>query len=761
MRNRKQILSLALALLLLLGCLPGCGKEAPEVLTPEAAQPGEALEVTQPGKALGRYVEQTVALPANAYAMDMVMLSSGRLRVALKEEGGNALICTTGIGEDAWETLLLPAQIRESGNIESVALSPDGTVFCSTIGTREDGSYQPHFWLLDPSGKSREIPVTYADVDPQKGYFVTACDFSADGRLLVKLYLGEVREVDPETGELGKKLNELDTSLLKFCCAGEAVYMLGWSSGSVCQNGVTEALSGVLGEQIAASLQSTEGSEPKITFWENADGYLFFTTQEGLYSYVSGGGVTEELVSGARTSLGDPTFRPKALTGAEDGSFYVLGSRNGESTLLRYIYDENAPTTADTQLHIYSLYDDEDLRQIIAQFQTAHPEIAVALEIGLTGEDGMTEADAIRTLNAEILAGSGPDLLRLDGFSIDTYLEKDLLADLSGILEEAGPLLEQVTNCYAQDGKVCAVPTTFALPAMYGAEHIVSQIHDLDSLVAAAQQAREENPGMGRIVNAMNPVMMANQYYDSCSAAWLNSDGTLDGEKLAAFYEAMQMLYALDEAFRQENAEWVADIAANISLYYTPNYYTSLSGATYIISDIGYLSSGTLNGMVAWSEALAGEEEYLGDGYQTIHFSGQASNVFLPRQIMGILTTSKHQQAAQEFLAFMLSDEAQAKSLTTGFPVNKTTFDRELSEERTVDSWLGSGPTISYQAKWPDARRRQELKTWVDDLTTPALTDRTIRNMVMAQMDDCLNGKITPKQAADAALQSLNLYLSE
>lgn len=41
----------------------------------------------------------------------------------------------------------------------------------------------------------------------------------------------------------------------------------------------------------------------------------------------------------------------------------------------------------------------------------------MTLEIGLTGEDGMTEADALRTLNTEILAGSGPDILRLDGMS--------------------------------------------------------------------------------------------------------------------------------------------------------------------------------------------------------------------------------------------------------------------------------------------------------------------------------------------------------
>lgn len=757
MIDKKRIISMMLALLVLLGCLSGCGKDP------------ELSVVSQSGNAMGRYVEQSITLPDSDYAMDMVMLSDGRLRVALMKADGNVLICTASTQSNTWDTFALPVKITESGSIGAVALSPEGSVFCSTLQKMEDDTYQPHFWFLDSSGKSLEIPVTYADVNPQMGYFVPTCDFTADGRLLAQFYSKEVREVNLETGELGSNLNELETSLLTFCCAGEDTYMLGWSSGSVCRGGVTEALSGVLGEQVVASLQATEGSEPKITFWENSDGYLFFTTHDGLYSYAPGGSVTEELVSGGRSSLGDPTFFPKALTGAEDGSFYVLG-QGAEAALYHYVYDPEAPTQPSIQLRLYSLYEDENLRQMVSQYQKSHPEVAIDLEIGLTGEDGVTVADALRTLNTEILAGSGPDLICLDGFNIDTYLEKGILADLSGVLNQAGPLLEQVTNCYAQDGKVCAVPTTFAIPAMYGAEKYVSQIHDLDSLVAAAKQAKEENPDRERIVNAMYPITMADLYYDSCSAAWVNPDGTLDAEKLAAFYAAMKELYALDESFRQANAEWMAEFAEefeNGEYYFAPGDYTGHGGVFYIYGDICYLPTGTLDGMYAWSShVLAGEKDYLSVGYRTIPLSGQASDVFLPRRIMGILTTATHPQAAETFLTFMLSDEVQAKDLTTGFPVNQVTFERELSEDRYVDSVITTGSavqgtSVSYSAQWPNASQRQQLKGWVDDLTTPALTDRTIRSKVMDQMVDCCNGKITPQQAADAALRSLNLYLSE
>ena len=487
--------------------------------------------------------------------------------------------------------------------------------------------------------------------------------------------------------------------------------------------------------------------------------YLFFTTYSGLYS----GSVTEELIAGSISSLGDPTCIPVALTGTEDGSFYLLCNLNREPTLCYFTYDTEAPAVAETQVNIYSLYPNDDMTQMITQFQIANPDITVNHEIGLTGEDGMTEADAVRTLNTEILAGNGPDLICLDGFNLESYLEKGVLADVSHVLDAGDPLFRHITDCYGENGKICAVPTTFTFPAMYGKEEFISQIHDLSSLVETATQAKAAIAPESRVVNGMYPDIMADYFYDACSAAWMNPDGTLDGVKLTEFYNAMKELYALDEPFRQANTEWMAEFRQEyISGEYPilPGQYTGLRGADAIIGDVSYLSFGTLDGMYCYSHVLAGEAEYLGDGYITSPIGLQSENVFLPRGIMGILKDAAHPQAAEKLLTFMLSDNIQSKCLSYGFPVNKVTFEREMSEERVIDSWIGSG-SYAYQAQWPDAARREELRICVENLSTPANTNRTIRYMVMEPLYDCCTGTITPEQAAEKALQSLNLYLSE
>ena len=307
------------------------------------------------------------------------------------------------------------------------------------------------------------------------GYLIPYCDFTNSGKLIAQFQTSGVYQVDLETGAVGENLNEVEPMVFKMGCGGENTYIMGWDTVSANIDGKTAALDNAMGQQIVDALRDNEGNTPKIAFWENSEGYLFFITQMGLYSFVPGGSVVEELIDGSRTTLGDTRFLPVAMTGAEDDTFYVLGNR-GETgaMLLHYTYDTEIPTVSDTQLTIYSLYESEDLPQMISQYQVAHPEVMVELEIGMTGEDGITVSDAIRALNTEILAGKGPDLICLDGFNLNTYQEKGLLADVSQILSQAEPTLTQVTRCYEQDGKIYAVSHR-----LHSACHVRTQPHRL------------------------------------------------------------------------------------------------------------------------------------------------------------------------------------------------------------------------------------------------------------------------------------------
>lgn len=746
MNTVMKILSLAMVFVLLLGCLAGCKTDTGIPTAP-------AQEELPAGRAMGRYVEEDIPIPDATYPLDLVMLSDGRLRFAAWGENDD-LNLYTRTAEGSWESTFLPAEILDSGSVSALALSPEGSIFCYTAKYREDWTIGAHhLWLVDPAGQAREIPNHYPDMDSVDFNLITACDFTSDGRLMVAIQYQELRELDPETGDFGENRNDLGIYGGVLCCAGEDTYLLGADRGLVYGNGAVTTLSDPAGEQMIRTVAAYDGtSEKKITLWENEEGYLFFTTEEGLYSFVPGGSVTEELIDGDRTSLGDPGFSPFSLVGDEDGSFYILGI-SGKPVLLHFVYDENIPTEPETHLRLYSLREDESLRQIASLFQKANPDIAVDLEIGMTGADGITEGDAIKALNTRILSGDGPDIVSLDGLPLQSFLEKGILKDLGDVLGASAPLLTQVTSCFAVDGQVCAMPTAFAIPVIYGPEDIFSQVSGMDSLVNAAQQARERNPQAKSVLFAIDPVAMADAFYDGCSAAWRKADGTLEESKLTEYYAGMKALFALDADYRE---------AYGAGTGYQVGENTGLGGAKEILKG-SICSAGTLEGMEGWTWALAGDQDL--SEYEALPLNAQASHVFLPRQVMGILNTGREPEAAEAFLTFMLSDQIQGGSQLSGFPVNQTIFDRQIKEDREVGGGFSATDendnVLVFYNLYLDARRRQMLKTWVDALTTPALTDGTIRGIVMEQMDSCCNGRITPQEAAKNALRSLNLYLSE
>ena len=748
----RRFLAMLLSIVLLLSGLAGCGKQE------------EPLPSTAP--ATGRYVESEISLPALGYPMDMVKLSDGRLRIGLLTGEAQYQVFTRDASGNWEEDVTLPGNLSDYGEAELFRLSPNGEVFLSMVQDKGDGTYDYRFLLLSSDGELREIPLTYSQVREREGFLLGGGDFTDSGKLMLLFYFDDLREIDLSDGSLSKNLNEQSAVLssARLGCAGEDAYLYnsqGDGNCTVVREGRQTNLPDVLTEQLTASALATSGMDGKTVFWQNDQGYLFFTTNEGLYSFVPGGTVTEELVSPAKSSFGSPSFVPKALAGTEDGTFYIFGSQSGQAVLCRYDYDENAPVTASNQLKLYSLYDDDDLRQMITLYQKAHPDTDVELEIGLSGEDGVTEADALRTLNTEILAGSGPDVLRLDGISLDSYLKQDVFVDLSDLLTET-KTLEQITRCYASGDKVSVIPAAFAIPAIYGPETLISQITDLDSLVRVARQALAENPNAQSLMNGLMPRLVVDSIYDSCSAAWQKADGTLDAQALEQFMEAMNELYAMDAPLRERYAD-ILKAMEDEGDPYSPGDYTGIAGASSVFLNGAALSVGTLESMDLWSFAVAGDDQL--EGYTLLPLKAQAQGVFLPRQLFGVLSTSGQVEKAKEFVSFALGEEVQSGALGFGFPVNQTVFDKQIQEDKVADASFATsdedGNMISYMARYPSAAERQQLKTWVDGLTTPALTDRTIRNLVEEQAALCLKGSVTPAQATSQALQSLNLYLSE
>ena len=115
----------------------------------------------------------------------------------------------------------------------------------------------------------------------------------------------------------------------------------------------------------------------------------------------------------------------------------------------------------DGVIHLYTLKDNDQLQQSAKLFEEKFPEYQVVIDVGVSEEDGKTVSDAIRSLNTEIMAGNGPDIILMDGLPIEDYIEKGVLEDLSDMVEsvkENGEeFFENVLSSYKKGEKVLVI----------------------------------------------------------------------------------------------------------------------------------------------------------------------------------------------------------------------------------------------------------------------------------------------------------------
>ncbi|MCC8137892.1 MAG: ABC transporter substrate-binding protein [Clostridiales bacterium] len=480
---------------------------------------------------------------------------------------------------------------------------------------------------------------------------------------------------------------------------------------------------------------------------------IFYASKSGLYHYKWGGGVAEKLFEGSATKLGDSDYTVWSVAALSDSCVlchYLTAS--GASLLVRYSFSGNSPTTQ--KLTLYTLYENELLTDEVNTFNQNHTDIQVTIEVGLSGDSGLTVDDAIKTLNTEILAGNGPDIILLDGMSVDSYSESGMLVDLSGVLSEVAEsegLYENIAYTYQTDsGAVYAVPARFRIMMMVGTQENLNQITDLDSLCQSMQEWKEADPDKTSILGLYDEELLE-MMTAICSPAWMTEEGSLDETALREFLEAVKSINDtqkenvsqadIDEfAASDDDNDW-GEIKAVLNI---TNFQSQI---------IGLFESRALN-------TTASIAQYLGTDLIYESAAAQSSNVFIPAQIIGINAKSTNQEAALEFVKEFLSSECQSELSVSdrGYPINKTAF--QIMEEDV----LGADDTgeTSWGVSAEELRNLfDQIEAMIPELSNRSVTDAVITDSVKEEGLKYLSGEADLDTVVSSIMQTVTLHLAE
>ncbi|MCD8023015.1 MAG: extracellular solute-binding protein [Lachnospiraceae bacterium] len=616
--------------------------------------------------------------------------------------------------------------------------------------------YTYEYWLItfDESGITGKVLLD--------GVYWGDLFFSRDGSLFYHEYYNNVYRLDPVTGETVMEY-PAEYFYAVTACGSELVIL---TDEGIVRYDIESGDRLEEDTALTETLSSDSNASSNPVFAEDADGRLFYATSAGIYTHQMDGSVVEQVVDGGLNSLSDPSCTLDDLAVSGKVFYTIYFNYDSGTGIHKYVYSADTPSVPENELTIWSLEEDEDIRQAISLYQSAHPDTYITYEVGITGDSGVTASDAIRTLNTEILAGNGPDILILDGLSVDTYTSQGLLLDLTDLMveiQQSDGFLENIAYTYQDEDGVWAVPLQFTIPVIAGTTESMESFENFTDLAEFAEAGVYNVAGAAEIL------------YDVCAGSWEKEDGTLDQEKLAEYVHVVKQLadrYAAAEehASEYEDVEYYDDEDSDSSSTYA---------ASYVISGLDTLEWNALEmlyGSYSITTAhLTNAQDYMaftsvfqvlgGGSIETL--TGQQEHVFIPGCTAGILSTSQNQEVAENFVSYLLSEEGQLTRSDSGWPVNAAAFDSLLYEnDYETNSMVialvsEDENSIELQYVWPTDEEIEWLRDTAYSLSVRAEDGAVQKEVVMEELERCLTEETSEEEAVNAIMQKINLYLAE
>lgn len=798
----RKIAAICLLFVMMTGLLSGCGNggtDAPlgQQGTDETkngvsgSQPnGEDGQAGQgesgdENKAMGRYVENSVDISEyTTLSCGITELSDGSFCI-LDKTAGRLVSEDGGV---TWQAEAVPGipdleAFSAENYIFTMKADTDGTVAVLSSPNREDDeTFHTGLILTGPDGSTRTFP----DMKAAEEGYVHNIWFGPEGRLFAVILGGStLYEVDTASGEMHKYMSLPNMpDLIQF--QGDYMILLTSQDGITFYNMKEEKWvdDSVLAEFMRQNYRDDYYCYETFSVYmvPGEENIIYVAGKGGVYRHVIGGSAMEQIIDGGLSSFSNPAMSIVNMITLDNNEFMVLftGGR-----LVRYTYDPNVPTVPDKLVTVYSLREEDKVRQAIAQYQAQNPQAFVRYEVGLSGSDAVSREDAIKKLNTELMAGGGPDILILDGLPMDSYIEKGVLLDLSDHISQMTgeqELMPNIVESFRQDGKIYGVPVTFTIPAVFGREEDLAQIHDLASLADTMERLREENPGQ-EIIGMFSEETAVKWLFPVSASSFVDKAGNLDTKVVAEYLEEIDRIYkasldGISDTLREDHENRRQRYREAGPDDYYAEAYNSLGNITMnMLMEDAVFGAGNLMNTFTFQELLSINKV---EGYETMRLvplDGHCSHVFVPDIMTGINASSAHPAEAEAFFDVLMGKEVQ-QLLYDGFVVNKAALESQLSPDWVVMSnsgmnvdygevsssiggSTGDGREYSLDIYVPTREEYQELYDIFCKLDTPYVAEKVMEDAVAEYGTQYLSGYLSLEQAVQKIQSKVELYMAE
>ena len=691
----------------------------------------------------GRYVEQKLAFPfdPSTEMMEAMMLSPE----------GDLLVLTYN---QEMENRIYRMEVTGEWNMDEAltASIPEGSMLLKMNGTKDAAYYyltQGEERYIGKMAWDSQKMERLADPAFEKDGIYNISDFLAadSGAVLFSLMDGKTVVWKPEDGvslQLYQK-NRNSTLNTSSTLVGDT-YITAGDLGFLAYDMET-------GKELETIPYQTGDSDAEGSLAAGEGDDIYLCNAAGIHHMALGGTMWETIVDGSLNSLSLPGIRISKMCVGKNNDFFVWYEKDENPVLAHYVYDPDTISVPTSTLTVYGLDLSEKylIRQGAIRFQMENPDIRVEVIDGRTQMEGMMDADIIRSLNEELLTGTGADVLVLDGLPGKSYIEKGILEDMSELLApfiESGEIYRNLTGHFRRsDGSVYEVPVRVLFPVVYGEAGATASLSSLQAYLEY-----QESPGAGSISGKTvyeNILRRLAFLYDQ--ELW-DDDGKLKEEELTELLEA---------AMRTgENS------GARV-LY--PEDEDNGAGKRYnLVAENGFTTPDHLGIMAGDNQAsleLPREMAEMSLSFAVMREKGyplqSVNHTFYPEERVAINRNSRQKETAERFVTFLLSEQIQGEDVEDGFPVTRAGVERWKQRQIVMSYGTGSWDGLMIYGDYPTESERKLLLDMIPDLNNPVVPDPTVLSIMAEESEGYFSGTQDLPAAVKAIISKVTLYRAE
>ena len=782
---------------------------------------------------MGRYVEERYEAPTNSYVNELSILEDGRIAMlGFSNETNTPISFISDDGGQNWTTqdLELPKQDGKETYTNNIGYLSDGRILVSyyfeepyvepTEGeTQSEENYvyeEPEYKysIIETDGSISDIDLdltSYNTDSDSSGYNNFKCAPNGDVFFSVGSNQELIVQFDGKTFE-EKNIYEGNDYIDNFVFVGDS--LITTSYDEIVEYDITNGK-----EKGNLKELEKEAIGEKVNYYptfinSGSKNTLYYYTTLGVYAYDMKSGKTNMIIDSAISTFGDE--ESNLIGFIEKGEKNFLAAFNDWSSdgvsVINYTYNPDIPSTPDNQIVIYSLLENYMIRQAISAYSKENPDVYVKYEIGLNYNDGVTQSDALKTLNTEIMGGNGPDVIILDGLTAESYISKGLLEDMSDIINpliENETIFKNIAQAYTKDGKIYQIPTYFKYPILLGNKEDINSVSDLSSLVELTKKLSTQTDKM-IFNNYFSARTLVYSLYNLYGNDWLKHDNTINEDALTDFFIKVNEMYGyiktnqeaynkfmedkysqlegFDNGFSVDNSEIDEDYGVGDEEdsevdyeVYDLQYYLnpSVSADSFLFDQSSSLSMGGMSGINDYINLITLLNNNSDIGYKIL--TRGEENIFIPSNIVGINAKGKNKEQAKELVTSLLKGYSRDNYSNNGFSINLN----KLNDAFSVEKMKEDGYELEYdesknhyiQGTWgysdefgnskgvtmllPNDEEVNKLKFEIENLNVGTTVNSVLLIEVAKQFESYVNGDISLEDSINKVVDNLDLYLSE